>query len=161
VRGVPACPWSAAGSYPQPGVLLGVATAAVESYPHMLTEIAIRKARTPTKPTKLSDERGLYLLCAPSGGKWWRFKFLACDQPFASRSHCTFWRPSQRMKRAESASAQRLPYQPPRRAGGSSVALSPPKPSPTPGQSDPPTLRKPTRRRWPSFGTFRKAASQR
>ncbi|MBV8191830.1 MAG: DUF4102 domain-containing protein [Alphaproteobacteria bacterium] len=41
----------------------------------MLTETAIRKARTPPKPTKLSDERGLYLLCAPSGGKRWRFKF--------------------------------------------------------------------------------------
>ncbi|MBV8191825.1 MAG: DUF4102 domain-containing protein [Alphaproteobacteria bacterium] len=41
----------------------------------MLTETAIRKAKTPAKPTKLSDERGLYLLCAPTGGKWWRFKY--------------------------------------------------------------------------------------
>jgi integrase len=41
----------------------------------MLTETAIRKAKAPTKPTKLTDERGLYLLLAPSGGKWWRFKY--------------------------------------------------------------------------------------
>src|SRR5260370_39868828 len=41
----------------------------------MLTYTAIRKAKAPAKPTKLSDERGLYLLLAPSGGKWWRFKY--------------------------------------------------------------------------------------
>ena len=54
---------------------MGVAETAAESYPHMLTETVIRKAKTTAKPTKLSDERGLYLLCAPSGGKWWRFKY--------------------------------------------------------------------------------------
>jgi integrase len=41
----------------------------------MLTDTLIRKAKTPAKPTKLSDERGLYLLCAPSGGRWWRFRY--------------------------------------------------------------------------------------
>ena len=41
----------------------------------MLTDTLIRKAKAPAKPLKLSDERGLYLLCAPSGGKWWRFKY--------------------------------------------------------------------------------------
>src|SRR5260370_7333810 len=41
----------------------------------MLTDTLIRKATTPAKPTKLSDERGLYLLLAPSGGRWWRFKY--------------------------------------------------------------------------------------
>lgn len=41
----------------------------------MLTDTAIRNASVPDKPTKLSDERGLYLLCAPSGGRWWRFKY--------------------------------------------------------------------------------------
>lgn len=41
----------------------------------MLTDTLIRKAKTPAKPIKLSDERGLYLLCVPSGGKWWRFKY--------------------------------------------------------------------------------------
>jgi hypothetical protein len=41
----------------------------------MLTDTLIRKINTPAKPTKLSDERGLYLLCVPTGGKWWRFKY--------------------------------------------------------------------------------------
>lgn len=41
----------------------------------MLTETAIRKAKTPAKPTKLSGERGLYLLCTPSDGRWSRFKY--------------------------------------------------------------------------------------
>jgi hypothetical protein len=41
----------------------------------LLTDTLIRKAKAPAKPRKLSDERGLYLLCAPSGGKWWRFKY--------------------------------------------------------------------------------------
>jgi hypothetical protein len=41
----------------------------------MLTDTFIRKTKTPTKPTKLSEDRGLYLLCAPSGGRWWRFKY--------------------------------------------------------------------------------------
>ena len=41
----------------------------------MLTDTLIRKTKTPAKPTKLSDERGLYLLCAPSGGQSWRFKY--------------------------------------------------------------------------------------
>lgn len=41
----------------------------------MLTETAICKAKAPAKPTKLTDERGLYLLLAPSGGKWWRVKY--------------------------------------------------------------------------------------
>lgn len=41
----------------------------------MLTETAIRNAKVPAKPAKLADERGLYLLCTPSGGRWWRFKY--------------------------------------------------------------------------------------
>jgi integrase len=43
--------------------------------PHMLTDTLIRKAKTPAKPTKLMDQRGLYLLLAPSGGRWWRFRY--------------------------------------------------------------------------------------
>lgn len=46
----------------------------------MLTDTLIRKIKTPAKPTKLSDERGLYLLCAPSGGRWWRFKYRFCGK---------------------------------------------------------------------------------
>ena len=41
----------------------------------MLTDTLIRKTKAPVKPKKLADERGLYLLLTPSGGKWWRFKY--------------------------------------------------------------------------------------
>ncbi len=40
-----------------------------------LTDTAIRNAKAAAKPIKLSDERGLFLLVAPSGGKWWRFRY--------------------------------------------------------------------------------------
>lgn len=41
----------------------------------MLTDTLIRKAKTPAKPTKLADERGLYLFLTPAGGRLWRFKY--------------------------------------------------------------------------------------
>ncbi len=40
-----------------------------------LTDTAIRNAKPAAKPIILSDERGLYLEVAPSGGKWWRLKY--------------------------------------------------------------------------------------
>jgi len=40
-----------------------------------LTDITIRRAKSGTKPFKLSDARGLYLLVKPHGGKWWRFDY--------------------------------------------------------------------------------------
>src|SRR5471030_1807876 len=40
-----------------------------------LTDTAIRKAKPTDKPIKLFDERGLLLLIAPAGGKWWRFRY--------------------------------------------------------------------------------------
>ena len=40
-----------------------------------LNDPAIRNATTDTKQKKLYDSGGLYLLVAPSGGKWWRFKY--------------------------------------------------------------------------------------
>jgi len=40
-----------------------------------LTDAAIRNVRPLSKSFKLSDERGLYLEVAPSGGKWWRLKY--------------------------------------------------------------------------------------
>lgn len=40
-----------------------------------LTESAVRAAKGTDKPYKLFDERGLYLLVTPSGGRLWRFKF--------------------------------------------------------------------------------------
>ncbi len=41
----------------------------------MLTDTTVRKAKTPKKPIKLADERGMYLLLTPSGGRLWRFKY--------------------------------------------------------------------------------------
>ena len=41
-----------------------------------LTDTAIKKAKPAVKQRKLFDERGLYLLISPKGGKWWRFKYL-------------------------------------------------------------------------------------
>lgn len=41
----------------------------------MLTDTLIRKAKAPATPRKLSDERGLYLLLTPAGGRLWRFKY--------------------------------------------------------------------------------------
>jgi integrase len=41
-----------------------------------LTDTAIRKTKPGTKPIKLFDERGLFLLVTPNGGKWWRFRFM-------------------------------------------------------------------------------------
>ena len=40
-----------------------------------LTDIAIRGLVPSTKPLKKTDEKGLYLLLQPSGGKLWRFKY--------------------------------------------------------------------------------------
>ncbi|MDO4710291.1 MAG: integrase arm-type DNA-binding domain-containing protein [Pseudomonadota bacterium] len=41
----------------------------------MLTDTAIRKAKPKAKAYKLADGGGLFLLVAPAGGKWWRFKY--------------------------------------------------------------------------------------
>jgi integrase len=40
-----------------------------------LTVIEIENAKPADKPYRMFDEKGLYLEVAPSGGKWWRFKF--------------------------------------------------------------------------------------
>ena len=40
-----------------------------------LTDTAIRNAKPRAKPYKMFDERGLFLLVSPKGGKWWRFKY--------------------------------------------------------------------------------------
>lgn len=40
-----------------------------------LTDTAIKNAKAGEKPLKLFDERGLFLLITPSGGKWWRLKY--------------------------------------------------------------------------------------
>lgn len=46
-----------------------------------LTDTMIRNAKHGAKPIKLADERGLFLLLQPSGGKLWRLKYrLACKE---------------------------------------------------------------------------------
>ena len=40
-----------------------------------LTDTTIRNTKPGTKQRKLYDERGLYVLINPKGGKWWRFKY--------------------------------------------------------------------------------------
>lgn len=40
-----------------------------------LNDVAIRSAKPGPKPVKLSDEKGLFLLVQPSGGKLWRLKY--------------------------------------------------------------------------------------
>jgi integrase len=40
-----------------------------------LTDTSIKNAKPGEKQVKLSDEKGLFLLVSPTGGKWWRLKF--------------------------------------------------------------------------------------
>jgi integrase len=40
-----------------------------------LTDTTIRNTKPGEKPAKLFDERGLFLLVTPAGGKWWRLKY--------------------------------------------------------------------------------------
>lgn len=40
-----------------------------------LTSIAVRNCKPASKPRKLFDERGLFLLIQPSGAKYWRLKY--------------------------------------------------------------------------------------
>jgi Arm DNA-binding domain len=40
-----------------------------------LTDDVIRTAKPNSKPRKMADERGLFLLISPTGGKWWRFRY--------------------------------------------------------------------------------------
>lgn len=40
-----------------------------------LTDTAIRNAKPQTKPYKMADGGGLFLLVTLAGGKWWRFKY--------------------------------------------------------------------------------------
>lgn len=40
-----------------------------------LTDIAIKQAKPTEKTRRMADSQGLYLEIAPSGGKWWRWKY--------------------------------------------------------------------------------------
>ena len=41
-----------------------------------LSDAKIRNAKPQTKPYKISDGEGMFLLVTPTGGKYWRFKYL-------------------------------------------------------------------------------------
>ena len=45
-----------------------------------LTAIAIKNARPREKQYKLADERALYLLVTPEGGKYWRMNYRQLDK---------------------------------------------------------------------------------
>ena len=45
-----------------------------------LTDTAIRNAKPGAKPAKLFDERGLFMIVTPTGGKWWRFRYKFDDK---------------------------------------------------------------------------------
>jgi hypothetical protein len=59
------------------GVTPGVTPAGPKQLPPTmaLTNTTIRNAQPGAKPVKLYDDRGLFLLVTPSGGKWWRLKY--------------------------------------------------------------------------------------
>src|ERR1700730_8350460 len=40
-----------------------------------LTELRVRAAKPAEKPYKLFDERGLFMLVTPAGGRLWRFRY--------------------------------------------------------------------------------------
>jgi hypothetical protein len=40
-----------------------------------LTDTTVRNAKPGAKPVKLYDERGLFPIVTPAGGKWWRFRY--------------------------------------------------------------------------------------
>ena len=40
-----------------------------------LSNTAIMNAKPGAKPNKLADEKGIFLLIPPAGGKWWRLKY--------------------------------------------------------------------------------------
>lgn len=40
-----------------------------------MTDVQVRNAKPASKPRKLYDSKGLYLIVTPSGGRWWRFKY--------------------------------------------------------------------------------------
>ncbi len=40
-----------------------------------LSHTAIQTAKSKEKPYKLYDEKGLFVIVTPNGGKWWRFKY--------------------------------------------------------------------------------------
>lgn len=45
-----------------------------------LNDTAVRNAKPSNKPIKMFDERGLFLIVTPTGGKWWRLRYSFNDK---------------------------------------------------------------------------------
>src|SRR5260370_26439437 len=45
-------------------------------YPMSLSDARVRNAKPRTKPYKIADGEGLFLLVTPAGGKYWRLKYF-------------------------------------------------------------------------------------
>jgi hypothetical protein len=43
--------------------------------PYAADRHRVRNAKPGDKPVKLYDERGLFVIVTPAGGKWWRFRY--------------------------------------------------------------------------------------
>ena len=48
--------------------------------PTALSDAKVRNAKPRTKPYKISDAEGLFLLVTPSGSKYWRLKYFFADK---------------------------------------------------------------------------------
>ena len=46
----------------------------------LLTEVQIRNAKPRERAYKLFDERGLFLLVMPTGGRLWRFRYRVANR---------------------------------------------------------------------------------
>jgi hypothetical protein len=55
---------------------------------YMLNENVIRFSRPVTRKQKLFDEKGLYLLLTPSGGRLWRFKYRFPPRAPGNKEKC-------------------------------------------------------------------------
>ena len=54
----------------------------------MINDEDVRSVRTSTKPRKLFDEKGLYLLVVPSGGRLWRLKYRFPPRAPGNKEKC-------------------------------------------------------------------------
>lgn len=60
------------------GIFDGIKSTLFGRYRQMLTDTAIKNAKPESKPRKLADEKGMYILIQANGGKLWRldYRFL-------------------------------------------------------------------------------------
>ena len=52
----------------------------LDSQKAVLTDLSVKSARPDEKAYKLFDEKGLYLLVAPTGARLWRFKYFVAGR---------------------------------------------------------------------------------